>query len=205
VLDTRRQLVGLITRKDVMPETIAARIQLSESEWEKVGDYARACSMVEATIRSEGADLAELTERSRVDQAKERIAQRLKLAEMYWRYRVVDEGKSPRTEALAVLDGALELLTRARADEVGSSGLRSEEGQIKFMQGVTRLIHNADREEDELIRSLLQEALALHTALDEHERIGEVLNSLGSLHQKGGRLREAEEVCRPAPTSLPPG
>ena len=105
-----------------------------------------------------------------------------------------------------MLDGALELLVAARADHVGQlPWLQSEEGQIKFMQGVTRLIHNADREEDELIRSLLQEALALHTALDEHERIGEVLNSLGSLHQKGGRLREAEEVCRPVPTSLPPG
>ena len=91
------------------------------------------------------------------------------------------------------VQGALELLGRARAEdqiharaslEVGGAAvLRSEEGQIKFMQGVTRLIHNADRSEDDLILTLLQEALALHTALDEHERIGEVLNSpLTPLH-----------------------
>jgi tetratricopeptide (TPR) repeat protein len=81
----------------------------------------------------------------------------------------------------------------ARADHKGEqSWLQSEEGQIKFMQGVTRLIHNEDRSEDNLIVSLLQESLALHERLDEHERIGDVLNSLGTLHSKAGRLTEAE-------------
>lgn len=197
MLDARRKLVGVITRKDVMPETIAARIHLKESEWEteaQAGNFVRASQILEGTVRQRDArDFNEVSVRSQADDRKARICQRIHLAEMYWRYRVIDGGKSPRDEALNVLNEALELLKRTRADD-SAMELRSEEGQIKWMLAVARLVHNTDRSEDALIASLLEEALELAQELEDHEQIAEVQNSQGSLLEKSGELREAEEL-----------
>ena len=57
--------------------------------------------------------------------------------------------------------------------------------------GVTRLIHNEDRSEDDTIEKLLKDALEIRTRLKDYIGSAETLNSLGSLMQKKDRYDDA--------------
>ena len=49
-----------------------------------------------------------------------------KLGEMKWRYRVVDEGQSPRDEAIKVLEHAKELIDKHKATMLKAQAQREE-------------------------------------------------------------------------------
>lgn len=55
---------------------------------------------------------------------------------------MVEEGQSPRDEAIKVLEGAQDLIHRF---EGGEELFANEMGQIKFGLGIARLLHNPDR------------------------------------------------------------
>ena len=142
-----------------------------------------------------------LTEAELSDQAKVRAkAQTLnKLGEYKWRYRVVDEGGSPRDEAISVLEEAATLiegyLSAHCADDPDAARTSWAPELSECLQGlaVARLIFNEDRSEDAKIAALLGRALELREGNGMKEKAAETLNSLGSLKQKQGELDEAKE------------
>ena len=84
-------------------------------EFEQEGDYSAASQALElmsgAQLTDEEAKDAELV-RCKVHDLN-------KLGEMKWRYRVVEEGQSPREEALKVLDEAKALMDKHQAHVLG--------------------------------------------------------------------------------------
>lgn len=97
-----------------------------------------------------------------------KVADLIKLGEMRWRYRVVDEGKLPRDEAISTLSDARTLIsehiqlmagrasTQEDINEQLQSGSKSWSAELsEVCQGLAlaRLVHNQDRTEDVEINS----------------------------------------------------
>ena len=101
-----------------------------------------------------------------------------KLGEYKWRYRVVDEGGSPRDEAIAVLEEAREIIaaaierSRSRGRRLRGGAGRAELIATLHGLAVARLIFNGDDAEDGTISALLDEALSLRQATLEPRRRG---------------------------------
>ena len=182
-------------------------LQQMETEFERSGDYAAASQALELTMSSKLSDDDLLD--GEVVRAK--VRDMVKLGEMRWRYRVVDEGQNPRDEAIAVLDEAksvveahIAALVEQRAlttsSEAVTHQLRQDLRQewapelSEVCQGlaVARLIFNTDRAEDALILELLKEALELREGARLTDKMADTLNSLGTLRQRQKRYQDAE-------------
>ena len=139
---------------------------------------------------------------------------------MRWRYRVVDEGQSPKDEAIKVLEEAkidIESHCRMVHGDCSSKGGGIEEPALsrgpshvrvvsahipkswacemsEVLQGLAlaRLIFNRERSEDGLISSLLKEALVLREDLRDISKMADTLNSIGMLRQKQRNYKDAE-------------
>ena len=116
------------------------------------------------------------------------------LGEYKWRYRVVDEGGSPREEAIAALEESRSLIedfaeVSVRAGGDPESARRDWAPELAdACQGLAlaRLVHNdeADRSEDKTIEGLLLDVLSLRESVRDQAKMAETLNSLGTLKQR---------------------
>lgn len=136
----------------------------------------------------------------------------LKLGEMKWRYRVVEEGQNPRDEAIKVLDLAQRYITEhvymtlekdGRAAGAAQDAIAKHEEEnwaeelSECCQGLAlaRLIFNGNnREEDGEIDRYLQQAHKLRVALKGAGQplLADTQNSLGALAQKQKKFSNAE-------------
>ena len=183
------------------------------------GDYSAAHRQLEEGAMDKELSGDELRDAERV---RSKVVDLISLAEMKWRYRVVEVGQSPRDEAIKILSHAMELIEKhlhvmsAGAGLSSSGGGDASEGKrtLRFSEadadsrsawaqeksailqglGVTRLIFNATRDEDEEIERLLSGALHLRELLDRPEEIAETLNSLGALKQKQKAYADAHDL-----------
>ena len=162
--------------------------------YEGVGDYAAAVGVVAA------AALAPLSDGELRDGAAVRAVRALnKLGEYKWRYRVVDEGGSPRDEAIAVLEEARGLIAAAiertplARQAVARRSWAPELSEALHGLAVARLIFNGDDAEDHTISALLDEALSLRQATPAlAAEAAETFNSMGMLRLKRRHLSDAE-------------
>ena len=177
------------------------------------GDYAQSAQVLQLQMTKKLTD-AELHD---ADTVREKVHHLLKLGEMKWRYRVVEEEQSPRDEAIKVLEEARGYIDRhveIMLAQRGDSADAEEKARAKrnydtihwanelseCAQGLAlaRLIFNRDRGEDATIEALLREALSFRTTLKEWAKVAETENSLGSLAQKQGDFPSASrhyELC----------
>ena len=181
-------------------------------ELQERGDYSAASQALEimAQVQLSDNDLAD------AGVVRSHVRDLIKLGEMKWRYRVVDEGQSPREEAIKVLTHAKQLIEqhkatmlKAQAQQARTGGTSAEQlnrhltndwaedlsGVLQGL-GVTLLIYNTDRSEDKLIENYLTESLELRESKLLRKAMGETLNSLGMLKQKQKLYAEAEQVFR---------
>jgi len=128
----------------------------------------------------------------------------VRLAELKWRYRVVDKGESPRDAALAKLSAAMALLEAHKkhvypeADEATEANFRvkwaRELSAVMHHLAATKLVFDMAAGEastaDE-IEATLHEAIALREAAQLHLELAESLNSLGMLKEKQAKYAEA--------------
>ena len=164
-----------------------------ETEFEQSGDYAAANQALELAANSKLCD--EDLHDDVVVRAK--VKDLIKLGEMRWRYRVVDEGQSPRDEAIAVLEEAKKNIEdHVRACSVDSKLWSDELSEVKQGLALARLIFNKDRSEDGVISSLLKDALSLREEMRDLAKMAESLNSLGALRQKQKAYKDAESYFR---------
>ena len=80
-------------------ETNHGVLELMEKEFEQSGDYSAASQALELMVQSK---LSE-DDMKDADLVRAKVHDMAKLGEMKWRYRVVDEGQSPRDEAIRIL------------------------------------------------------------------------------------------------------
>ena len=165
------------------------------------GDYAQSAQVLQLEMTKKLTD-AELHD---ADTVREKVHHLLKLGEMKWRYRVVEEEQSPRDEAIKVLEetrGYIDRHVEIVLAQKGGSADAEEKMRAKrnydtihwanelseCAQGLAlaRLIFNRDRGEDTTIEALLREALSFRTTLRDKAKLAETENSLGSLAQKQG-------------------
>eukprot|EP00966_Prymnesium_polylepis_P205633 4765252-Prymnesium_polylepis.1 len=83
-------------------ETNHGVLELMEKEFEQSGDYSAASQALELMVQSK---LSE-EDMKDTDLVRAKVHDMAKLGEMKWRYRVVDEGQSPRDEAIHILTEA---------------------------------------------------------------------------------------------------
>ena len=97
----------------VARKALAGILELSKEEAEHQGDYQHAGEVLELAMTQTLTE-AELGSEQKL---RARLKDLLKLAEMKWRYRVVEKGQSPRDEALKALKAwwKCRLLARATA------------------------------------------------------------------------------------------
>ena len=125
------------------------------------------------------------------------VRDQIKLAEMYWRYKVVGQEQDPKTMALTTLRAAKDIADDwASGRRERQEALRAEYAQISQGIGFAQLIHTpADEIGDRLladIRFQLEEALKLRKQCADWLGCAESYNSLGSLYAKVGKYRLAE-------------
>jgi len=166
-------------------------------EFEQAGDYSAASQALEVMLN------AKLSEEDLKDTelVRAKVHDLAKLGEMKWRYRVVEEGESPRDQAIEILTQAKELMEQhvevKQADSKhGAAHIRGELAaeMSEVCQGLalTRLIFNTDRSEDGTIETLLKEALHLRQEHGLRPQLAETYNAMGSLKQKIKAYDEAE-------------
>ena len=141
------------------------------------------------------------------------------LGEAKWRYRVVDEGETPRGAALTILTQASDcveahLAHRRKSNEMMADKSKddalerewaAELSEIWMGLALTRLIFNGEkRAEDAIIKKLLKQALDIRKKAGLWGPLAETHNALGSLLQKQHKHREAEvqNRCVPCPFVL---
>ena len=254
------QLLGQIDKwqedTENMTTSTASRMRSAARMCEQTGHYRVAATLLKELCGSLG--------HTRSGSTRLAIKDNIKLAEMYWRYRVVDEGQKPHSEAIKTLDIARQLLndlvsadllvlpesttsvlnspvfshraqelsdaqlvlreqgvrrltskdrTRTGGSSTESATAQQESSQewssasslqeaithtthiddVLMVAGVlsglalTRLVHNESRAGDELILSLLREAMSLYEQVGATEKVAETLHSMGSLTQKQGK------------------
>jgi len=169
-------------------------------EFEHAGDYSAASEALELMLH------AKLSDEDMLDTelVRAKAHDLAKLGEMKWRFRVVEEGESPRDQAIEVLATARELMEshieRKRAAEPGCSeahlrgALAAEMSEVCQGLALARLIFNTDRSEDQTIEALLREALQLRKEHNLRKDLAETYNALGSLKQKIKAYDEAEAL-----------
>ena len=79
-------------------------INVMEQEHESRGDYVEAARILQKTVLQAQYDELVDSKAATEEAVKERLEARIKMAEMYWRYKVVEEGESPRDKAVEVLE-----------------------------------------------------------------------------------------------------
>jgi len=113
----------------------------------------------------------------------------------------VEEGHSPRDDAIEVLSEAKDLMDAhfklRAADTHGSAAAlkmawASEMSEVCQGLALTRLIFNTHRSEDGEIESLLHEAQTLRQEAGLRAPLAETMNALGSLKQKQRAYTDAE-------------
>jgi hypothetical protein len=168
------------------------------------GDYAAAGQVLELAMT---AKLSQ-DELSNEEVVREKVKDLLKLGELKWRYRVVDEGQNPRDEAIKVLDEANQYVLGHIMLVLEKEGKERDQGWIskhkeenwaaelsEVCQGLalSRLIFNGNnREEDDTIADYLRQALKLRQTLKDKPKIADTQNSLGALAQKQKKYEESE-------------
>ena len=168
------------------------------------GDYAAAGQVLELAMT---AKLSQ-DELQNEEVVREKVKDLLKLGELKWRYRVVEEGQNPRDEAIKVLDEANQYVMGHIIIVLQQEGKERDEGYItkhkeenwaeelsEVCQGLAlaRLIFNGNnRDEDATIQDYLRQALKLRQTLKNKPKIADTLNSLGALAQKQQKYKEAE-------------
>jgi len=186
-----------------------------ETEFEQSGDYVAANEALEIAAGSK------LTDEDLHDEGmvRAKVKDLIKLGEMRWRYRVVDEGQSPKEEAIKLLSEAKELIeshcslmaekkakpTRTCLSPSSPSHSRmgvlmvaiprewaSEMSEVLQGLALARLIFNQERGEDALISALLKAALDLREDMRDAAKMADTLNSIGSLRQKQHNFKDAE-------------
>ena len=120
---------------------------------EREGDYGAATQQLEHDISVSGGSAASGVEIANAEEVRSRVVDLTRLAEMKWRYRVVDVGESALNEALEHLSQAKDLLDGHRAstsaeDEAAfRTEWAAELSAVLHAMGVARVIFNTDREE----------------------------------------------------------
>ena len=161
---------------------------------EHEGDYAQASQVLQLAM-TQKLTPADLQQENTV---RDKVQDLLKLGEMKWRYRVVEEEQSPRDEAIKVLDEAHGYIDRHVNVMLAQEGKTDAEKERSYKTihwanelsecaqglGLARLIFNRDRGEDATIEALLREALSYRTTLKDTAKLAETENSLGTLAQK---------------------
>ena len=146
------------------------------------GDYVTAAQILTVSVLQDEA-------------GSQRIADMVKLAEQFWRHRVVEAGQDPKEEALTLLEHALSECTELCAGATNEKETREANLLLATVkQGIAsaKLVHNADRSEDELIETLLNEVLDLRRQFNEPLPQAETHNSLGMLCMKKEEYAQAE-------------
>ena len=183
---------------------------------EHEGNYGAATAALEkralAVVAGHDGDDEPLDE----EEVSSQVLDLTRLAEMKWRYRVVEVGGSPYDESLGYLRSAKRLLEKHASHSggtcVASKAVRPppklagwevimkpdfrtqwarEIAEVQQGLGVTYLIYTAGRDEDEQIEALLQEALELRVTGAMRMSEAETRNSLGLLRQKQKRYDDA--------------
>jgi len=176
-----------------------------------MGDYAAAGEVLEVAMTSKLSD-EDLADEEAV---RAKVADLLKLGELKWRYRVVEEGQSPRDEAVHVLEEAqhyinehifriLEAEHQSPRHEIDEAKLAKHKEEMwadelsECCQGLAlaRLIFNGHREEDDTIHDYLQQALRLRESMRHKPKMADTHNSLGALAQRQKSYTKAEAAYR---------
>ena len=159
------------------------------------GDYSAATQALEMLSHAKLSQ-AELHDEELV---RARVKDLTRLGEMKWRYRVVEEGQSPRDDAINVLTEAKELMeSHVKLNERASNATLSSEWGAEMAEvcqglALARLIFNTHRGEDSEIESLLKQAQGLREAAGLRAEMAETLNGLGSLKEKQRAFSDAEQ------------
>lgn len=161
---------------------------------EQSGDYAAATKELEAAAAAwtdTGVEIAS------AEAVRSKVADLTRLAEMKWRYRVVNVGESPFDAALSLLSTAKELLDgHQQASGLPAAQFRHEWARelsaVAQSRGVAHVIFCKTREQDGRIEALLTEALGLRRDAAMPLGEAETLNALGSLKQKQKRFDDAQ-------------
>lgn len=161
------------------------------------GDYSAATQALEMLSKTKLSE-ADLQDEELV---RAKVADLIKLGEMKWRYRVVEEGQSPRDSAIEVLSQTRDLIEQHMAvrkgqlgdtDEKLRAGWAAELAAVNHGLGVTRLIFNTHRGEDGEIETLLNEAKQLWKGAGLRAELADTYNALGSLKQKQKAYPDSE-------------
>jgi len=107
----RKLLAGLASRAGVEGKrTKQSQHIVAAQKYESEGDYAAAARALEEAVtwqrdarRGSCAKAESMEDAQSHDKVRERVHSLLRLAEMKWRYRVVEKGQSPRDEGLKLL------------------------------------------------------------------------------------------------------
>ena len=170
---------------------------------ENAGDY------LGATVQLEKANdsIAAHDDVSDAELVRSQVVDLTRLAEMKWRYRVVEKGESPHDAAIETLERAKGLVERHRdcvlaaprdgEAKTGSGGATkpmsaaqfrlawgSEMAAVLHGMCVTRLIFGTWESDSSIVEERLQEAIALREGLGLRMELADSLNSLGTLKQK---------------------
>ena len=114
-----------------------------------------------------------------VEATRHKVKDLVKLGELKWRYRVVEEGQNPRDEAIKVLDQAVHYVvtnigkvldqhgrqyTKLSIERAKEEQWADELGDCYQGLALARLIFNgSNRDEDETISKMLSDALKMRT------------------------------------------
>ena len=94
-------------------------------------------------------------------------------------------------------DGTASRAAQARAlCETRAAELQPQRALLLFSLGCARLVHNARRDEDQLIDELLRGSLALFEEVEDPIGRAKVFNALGTLRMKARRYADAERYMR---------
>ena len=181
-----------------------AVLETIEKDQETRGDYKQAANILTNTVEQaeivpDAVDAEVLKwDRHRVSQS---LQDRIKLAEMYWRYRVVKENEQPLQKAVETLEPARRIYERFKGHhEKEARALEPLLAQIYQGLAVARLIftpeaavRNNEHGIKDKIHEDLKRALELRTSHADILGRAETFNSLGMLYKKLRRFPTAQE------------
>ena len=183
------------------------------------GDFLGAANELEKACRS----FRHLKEERVADAelVRSRVTDLTRLAEMIWRYKIVEQGESPRDAAIEKLERAQQLIEAhySSCTNVGMPKksritlLRSPKKQMNasfkidwaselsaVLQGLcaTQIIFDANKEDfvEQAVTLQLKEAIALRQEAGLHLEVAESTHTLGEMLFKRGNYDEAELVFR---------
>jgi len=166
------------------------------------GDYEAAAGQMEAGESSAQTDYYDPAMAKDADYVRTRVSELTQLAEMKWRYKVVNVGEEPLHEAEVLLSAGKELLemnklwsiNHGQRVQVWRRQWASELSDVLQGLGVARVIYDKTRKYDKLTEDRLREALQLREVAQLKKGQAETLNSLGSLKQRQQLFEEAQAL-----------